>query len=316
MCKLFIDGSEGTTGLQIRKRLAALSGFTLLELPDELRKDTAARAEMLNQADVAILCLPDAAARQAVALVQNPNTIIIDASTAHRTAQGWCYGLPELGERFAQAVATGKRIAVPGCHATGFVLLARPLVQAGLLPPGYPLTCHSVTGYSGGGKSMIANYEAASPEPSLVAPRPYALGLQHKHLPEMQHYAGLQSPPVFCPIVGNFYAGMAVTLPLQTTALTGSPTADDLLALLKATYADQGLISVWRAEEHPATAGGFLNPAYHAGSDKLDILVAGHGSQAQLIALYDNLGKGASGAAVQCLKLVAAEVFSPISTTA
>ena len=302
--KVFVDGSEGTTGLRIGQRLATRPDVELLTIDPALRKNPEERARLLNEADLAFLCLPDAAARESAALLHNQDAILIDASTAHRTAPGWAYGLPELGADFRTALTTAKRIAVPGCHATGFNLLVHPLLQAGLLPPDYPVVCHSVTGYSGGGKGMIADYEAKGRSRLLDSPRQYALGLSHKHLPEMQRYGRLRFPPLFNPIVGDFYAGMAVSVPLHTPLLRGSPTASELHAILTEHYAGQQLVQVAPFGGGAFTEGGFLAANQLAGYDSLVIIVTGNDTQAQLVALFDNLGKGASGAAVQCMNIV------------
>lgn len=297
MTKVFIDGSAGTTGLRIHQRLAQRQDITLLTLPEELRKDDAARQAALNECDIAFLCLPDAAAKQAVALVTDPNTVIIDASTAHRTAPGWAYGFPELGDSFAQAVKNGKRIAVPGCHASGFIALVQPLVSAGLLAKDALLTCHSVTGYSGGGKAMIAQYEDPARSPLLDAPRQYGLGQQHKHLPEMKAVTGLEAPPIFCPIVADFYSGMAVTVPLFASQLKGS--VEDVCQLYQNLYT--GPVVHWKES---CGEEGFFSAAALTGLDGMEISVAGNGDRILLTARYDNLGKGASGAAVECMNLV------------
>lgn len=297
MTTVFIDGSAGTTGLRIHQRLAQRQDITLLTLPEELRKDDKARQAALNKCDIAFLCLPDAAARQAVALVSDPGTVIIDASTAHRTAPGWAYGFPELGNSFAQAVKCGHRIAVPGCHASGFIALVHPLVQAGLLDKDTFLTCHSITGYSGGGKAMIAQYEAPSRNPLLEAPRQYGLTQQHKHLPEMQTVTGLKSPPIFCPIVADFYSGMAVTVPLFASQLKGS--VEDVRQLYQDLYT--GPVVRWK---EPCGEDGFFSAAALTGLDGMEISVAGNDDRILLTARYDNLGKGASGAAVECMNLV------------
>jgi N-acetyl-gamma-glutamyl-phosphate reductase len=299
MKKIFIDGRAGTTGLRIEERLNARSDLELLTLPEALRKDTAARAQMCNAADVVFLCLPDDTARAAVALVQNPATVVIDASTAHRTAPGWCYGFPELGETYRAAVAGGKRIAVPGCHASGFVALAAPLLRSGLLPRDALLHCFSLTGYSGGGKAMIAAYEAEgrSANDALAAPQQYALGQTHKHLPEMQRIAGLGTPPVFCPIVADYDCGMEVTIPLHRAQLRSGTAAADVLHCLSMAYANAALIQV-REQTNEAANANILK-----GKDRMEITVAGNEERLLLIARFDNLGKGASGAAVQCLNL-------------
>ncbi len=294
MTKIFIDGSAGTTGLRIADRLAQRSDLTLIKLPEELRKDAAARKQALNEADIAFLCLPDAAAQEAVALTDNPHTTIIDTSTAHRTAKGWTYGFPELVGY--DAVAHSHRIANPGCHASGFVALVAPLVRAGLLAADTALTCFSLTGYSGGGKSMIAAYEAADRDPLLGAPRQYGLSQQHKHLPEMATVCGLTSAPVFCPIVGDFYSGMEVTVPLFGHQLKG--TVEDAKAAYKATYTGK-LVHF----DDTADESGFLSAGAFSGRDDMQISVAGNGDRLLLTARFDNLGKGASGAAIQNMNI-------------
>lgn len=296
MTKVFIDGSAGTTGLRIADRLAERSGIDLITLPENLRKDTAARKEALNRADIAFLCLPDAAAVEAVSLIENDHTAVIDTSTAHRTAPEWVYGFPELsGQR--EQLATAKRIANPGCHASGFVALVAPLVKAGLLKPDVALTCFSITGYSGGGKSMIAAYESADRDAFLDAPRQYALTQQHKHLPEMQHVCGLDIAPIFCPIVGDFYSGMEVTVPLFAKDLHGKP--DDIAAVYRAQYTGRLVHFDQQTDE-----GGFLSAATFSGRDDMQITLAGNEQRILLTARFDNLGKGASGAAIQNMNIL------------
>ncbi|MBQ8683679.1 MAG: N-acetyl-gamma-glutamyl-phosphate reductase [Clostridia bacterium] len=295
MTKIFIDGSAGTTGLRIHERLADRPELTVITLPDEVRKDTAARKEAINQADIAFLCLPDAAAIEAVGLVDNPHTAIIDTSTAHRTADGWTYGFPELTGY--DRIAASKRIANPGCHASGFVALVAPLVRAGLLAADTPLTAFSLTGYSGGGKKMIADYEAADRDPLLGAPRQYGLTQQHKHLPEMAVVCGLTMAPAFCPIVGDFYSGMEVTVPLHAATLKG--TMADVADIYRQTYTG----SLVRFNE-AADEGGFLSAAALSGRDDMEITVTGNSDRLLLTARFDNLGKGASGAAIQNMNIL------------
>ncbi|MCL2301223.1 MAG: N-acetyl-gamma-glutamyl-phosphate reductase [Firmicutes bacterium] len=294
MYKIFIDGQAGTTGLRIEQRLRARAGIALITLPEALRKDPAARKQAMREADAAILCLPDDAAREAAAWA-GPDTIVIDASTAHRVEPGWAYGFPELGPEFYKGIQTGKRIAVPGCHAGGFVALARPLVQRGLLPGGAPLTCVSITGYTGGGKAMIAEYESSArvKNDALAAPRQYALGQAHKHLPEMARYAGLARPPLFCPILGDFPCGMEVTIPWHAPGFAPSK----ILEYYRDFYANAAAVRVAEPDGAPHS------PNAYAGYDGMDITVEGNGERVLLIARFDNLGKGASGAAVQCLNI-------------
>lgn len=299
MKKVFIDGSAGTTGLRIRERLAAREDIELLILSEELRKDPAARKEMLNQADIAFLCLPDDAAREAVSMIENPNTVVLDTSTAHRTDPNWCYGFPELSaERYA-AVQAAKRIAVPGCHASGFIALVAPLVDAGALPKDALLTCHSITGYSGGGKKMITQYEEETPDPLYDAPRQYALGQAHKHLPEMKAIAGIDNDPIFCPIVSDFYSGMAVTVPLFASQLNAGFGIEEIKEIYRKKY--QGPMVLW--SETP-DADGFYSAAAYGNSDKMEITVQGNADRILLLARYNNLGKGASGAALECMNIV------------
>lgn len=303
MIKVFIDGSQGTTGLRINERIKKRNDIELLEIDPEKRKDEHERKKLLRSADVAVLCLPDNAAREAVAMLQGSDTVVIDASTAHRTLHDWAYGLPELGSDFRKKIKEGKKIAVPGCHATGFSTIVYPLVKMGIMPADYPLVCHSVTGYSGGGNQMIAEYTNPERPHEYYTPRQYALGQRHKHLPEMKSVAGLEHEPVFNPIVGNYYAGMAVSVPLYTSLLRGKWNAEKLHGELSKYYSGEKLIKVAPFAEHKAAEGGFLNPEYMAGRDSLELLVFGHEQQVQIVALFDNLGKGASGAALQCLNI-------------
>ena len=298
MKKIYIDGQAGTTGLRIRERLAERDDVTVLTLPEDKRKDTEARREMLNAADIVFLCLPDAASREAVAMIENPAVRVLDTSTAHRTDPAWAYGFPELSEGFAEKIKNSNRIAVPGCHASGFIALVRPLIESGLLSPGAHLSATSLTGYSGGGKSMIADYESHERDTLLDAPRQYALGQTHKHLPEMQVFTGLISAPVFLPIVGDFYAGMEVTVPLFG-ADVGGATPADILALYHRTYDGSPLVRVADTAE-----SGFLSAASMAGKDSMELSVYGNPDRMILVARYDNLGKGASGAAVECLNIL------------
>ena len=299
MTKVFIDGSAGTTGLRIRERLSGRKDIGLIILPEETRKDPSARAEALNTAAVSFLCLPDAAAAEAASFVTNPDAVIIDTSTAHRVAEGWVYGMPELaGQR--EKISTAKRIANPGCHATGFISCAAPLIRMGVVPASYPLTCFSLTGYSGGGKKMIANYESADKAQSLYAPGIYGLTLKHKHIPEMSKVCGLQAPPVFLPVVDDYYKGMATTIMLHNRLLPGAPTAQDICEKLQDYYKDAHFVSVMPF----GTAGTTLYANELAGTNHLKIVVCGHEDQTSVTALFDNLGKGASGAAVQNMNIM------------
>lgn len=296
--KVYIDGKDGTTGLQIYERLSAREDITLLLIDEAKRKDPAERAKLMNQADLVFLCLPDAAAREAVTLIDNPATRVIDASTAHRTAPGWVYGFAELKAGQRAAIAGAKRVANPGCHATGFLSLAAPLVALGLLPRDAALTCFSLTGYSGGGKKMIAQYEAADRDAALSSPAPYALGQTHKHLPEMKMVAGLDTAPVFIPIVDDYYKGMSTTIPLHMSQLRGVGSVEALRQAYADYYAGQALVMV--APEAP----GKVYANAMAGRDALTVLVDGTDEAVTLTALFDNLGKGASGAAVQNMNLM------------
>ena len=296
MTKVFIDGSAGTTGLRIYERLGGRSDLELMILPDALRKDPAARADMLNAADVAFLCLPDQAAREAVSLVTSPSTVVIDTSTAHRTNPDWTYGFAELtGKR--TAVQNSHRIANPGCHASGFVSLIAPLVENGLLKADAKLSCFSLTGYSGGGKNMIADYESPDRNPLLKGPRQYGLTQAHKHLPEMMKICGLDNAPVFCPVVGDFYSGMEVTVPLFASDLKGG--IEDIKALYK-NYYSSGLVRF--TEE--ADPDGMLSAAAFSGRDDMSVSVYGNDDRIILVSRFDNLGKGASGAAIQNMNIV------------
>ncbi|MBQ8394208.1 MAG: N-acetyl-gamma-glutamyl-phosphate reductase [Clostridia bacterium] len=296
MKKVFIDGSAGTTGLRIYERLVCREDIELLTLPEDKRKDVAARKEMLNCADVVFLCLPDDAAREAAAMVENPQTVVIDASTAHRTLPDWAYGFPELSKAHEEKLLHAKRIANPGCHASGFIALIYPLVEAGLLDKEALLTCHSITGYSGGGKKMIAEYEGEDRNPLLDAPRQYGLTQQHKHLKEMKAITGIENLPMFSPIVSDFYSGMTVTVPLFASQIKGS--AEDIKKLYAAKYNGE----IVRYQES-ADENGFISGAALSGKDSMVVTVAGNDERILLVACYDNLGKGASGAAIECMNI-------------
>jgi N-acetyl-gamma-glutamyl-phosphate reductase len=305
MHKVFVDGQEGTTGLQIRDRLLSHGGVSLIEIDPERRKDMAERKRLLNEADVAFLCLPDAAAKESAALITNDRTRLIDASTAHRTAPSWVYGLPELNRQQRARIRDARRVANTGCHAAGFILLLHPLVAAGVVPKDYPVTCHSLTGYSGGGKKMIADYEAPGrPRFPIGAPRHYALTVKHKHLPEMQKYSGLDFVPEFNPIVCDFYKGMAVTVPLATRLLKKQPTARNLRDMLAEFYADERFVRVMPFDDAANLHDGCFDPLGTNDTNRNDIFVFGGEQHAVLISRLDNLGKGASGAAVQNMNVM------------
>ncbi len=297
--KVFIDGREGTTGLRIYERLSAINGVELMLLPDELRKDTCARHDALNSCDIAVLCLPDAAAIEAVGMIENKNVRVIDASTAHRTAPGWAYGFPELSEKYLQDVKNGARVAVPGCHAGGFIALIQPLVARGIISPKSHLSCFSLTGYSGGGKKMIAEYENVARSPLFDSPRQYAMTQEHKHLREMTHVPGLETPPIFCPVVSGFYSGMEITVPLFAGDLCGGATADTIKSVYANLYTG-GIVSY----TDDFGEGGFAAANAMSGLDSMEITVTGNGERILLISRFDNLGKGASGAAVECFNIM------------
>jgi N-acetyl-gamma-glutamyl-phosphate reductase len=300
--RIFVDGQEGTTGLRIHEMLARRSDVEVLRIDADKRKDAAERARLLNAADVAFLCLPDAAAREAVALVATPHTCVIDASTAHRITPGWTFGLPELAPGQRQALRAAKRIANPGCHASAFILLVRPLVDAGLLPADAALSATSITGYSGGGKSMIAQYEAGG-DARLQSPRPYGLALGHKHLPEMRVYGGLAQAPVFMPMVANFYKGLSVSVPLHASQLKAGTTGADVHAALAAHYAGERFVRVLPLSDPATLEGGFFDVQACNDSNACELFVFANGPQLLLISRLDNLGKGASGAAVQAMNV-------------
>lgn len=297
--KVYIDGQEGTTGLQIYDRLSAREDIELLCIDPDKRKDNAERAKLMNGADLVFLCLPDQAAREAVGLVTNDRTKIIDASTAHRTADGWVYGFPELLAGQRQRIRAARRVANPGCHATGFLAGAAPLVALGVLPEDAPVACYSLTGYSGGGKKMIGQYEGEKTA-DLYSPRTYSLDLAHKHLPEMMKLSGLKHPPVFCPVVDDYYKGMETVVMLENRLLRGHPTAQDLCEMLAAYYEGEALVRVAPFGTHPAQ----LAANAMAGRDDLRLYVCGNGDNTVIAAVFDNLGKGASGAAVQNMDLM------------
>lgn len=298
--KVYIDGQSGTTGLQIYDRIGQREDLELLRIPEELRHDPDERKKYLNSADIVFLCLPDEGAREAVSFIDNPSVRVIDASTAHRTNPDWTYGYPELSKAQREAIRTSKRVANPGCHATGFISTTAPLVAMGVIPKDYPMSCYSLTGYSGGGKKMIAEYEAEGRSELLDAPGIYGLNLHHKHLPEMQTVTGLAYPTVFMPVVDDYYKGMATTIMLQNRLLPGQPSAEEICAKLADYYRDEHFVSVVPFGENDSKL--YANKL--AGTNRLEIVVCGHEEQTTVTALFDNLGKGASGAAVQNMNIM------------
>ena len=299
MKKIFIDGKAGTTGLRIYERLSDRKDIEITLLSEEERKDPAARKKALNGADIAFLCLPDDAARESVSMIENENTVVIDTSTAHRTLDGWCYGFPELSSELDAKLKTAKRIAVPGCHASGFIALVKPLIDAGYISNDELLTCHSITGYSGGGKKMIADYESDERDCLLNAPRQYGITQTHKHLKEMQAITGLKNAPIFCPIVSDFYSGMMVTVPLFASQLKDGKTVSDIKALFESKYTSD-IVKYQECFDD----SGFISAAKLKDSDAMTVTVSGNDERILLIAVYNNLGKGASGAAIECMNVV------------
>ena len=298
----FVDGQEGTTGLRIHEYLAQRDDIEVLRIDADKRKDASERARLLNAADVAFLCLPDVAAKEAAALVTNPNTCLIDASTAHRTAPGWAFGLPELAPSQRELIRKSKRISNPGCHASAFILLLRPLVDAGLVPGALAVAASSITGYSGGGKKMIEQYEAGG-DARLDSPRPYALGLGHKHVPEMTTHTGLTVPPIFMPIVGKFYKGLSVSVPLHLSGLKPGTTLAAVQAAFEQRYAGERFIRVMPLRDPATLADGYFDVQACNDTNRVDIFVFANETQLILMARLDNLGKGASGAAVQSMNV-------------
>lgn len=301
--KIFIDGSEGTTGLRIHERFAGRDDVEILPIASELRKDVGERRRLINESDITFLCLPDAAARESVSLIENENVRIIDTSTAHRTEEGWAYGFPELSGEFRERIAKGKRIAVPGCYATGFISLVYPLIKSGILPKDYPVATFAMSGYSGAGKKAIAVYESEDRAPEFDAPREYALSQQHKHLKEMTKITGLQRTPLFSPMVCDYYSGMIVTLPLYTDLLNGKPSLQEVQEKLAAFYEGEPFIQVMPLGKEEET-NGFLAGNARSGWDGLEIFVTGNEDRILISSRFDNLGKGASGAAIQCMNIV------------
>lgn len=303
MTKVFIDGSEGTTGLRINERFAGREDISLLTIAPELRKDLNERKRLINESDITFLCLPDDAAREAVSLVENENVRIIDASTAHRTQNGWAYGFPELAPKFREAVRTGKRVAVPGCYASGFIAMVYPLIQEGIIAADYPVAAFAMSGYSGAGKKTIAEYEKEGRPSELDAPREYALSQQHKHLREMKAVTGLAQEPLFSPVICDYYSGMLVSLPLYANMLSKCAGPEELHGFLADYYAGEPFVRVmpFGAE---AESNGFLAANARSGWDGMEIYVTGCENRIVVSTRFDNLGKGASGAAVQCMNLM------------
>ncbi|MGN0482531.1 MAG: N-acetyl-gamma-glutamyl-phosphate reductase [Lachnospiraceae bacterium] len=301
--KVFIDGSEGTTGLRIFERFEGRDDIELLKISSELRKDPAEISKFINASDITFLCLPDAAAREAVELVNNDHVRIIDTSTAHRTEEGWAYGYPELSEEHRNAIRTGKRIAVPGCYATGFITIAYAMVKGGILPADYPVSAFAVSGYSGAGKKTIAVYEGENRDKELDAPREYALTQKHKHLKEMQKISGLKRTPLFSPFVADYYSGMLVTLPFYADMLNGTQTPESVQAFFADFYKEEPFIKVMPFGKE-AEYNGFLSGNACSGWDGIEIYVTGNEDRILVSTRFDNLGKGASGAAIQCLNIM------------
>ena len=302
--KVYIDGQAGTTGLKLYDRIRNRQDVELLEIDPAKHRDNAERARLINASDVTFLCLPDAASIEAVSFCENPETRIIDASTAHRTNPDWAYGFPELSPEHRARILTAKRVAVPGCYASGFASLVYPMVKSGMLPADYPVTCHAVSGYSGAGKNAIAVYESADRPAEFGSPRQYALGLKHKHLPEMQKVSGLAHPPIFNPMVCDYYAGMVVSVPLYRDLLNGKPSIEAIHEMFAKHYEGQQFVKVRALQGADVLENGFLPANTLAGTNLLEVFVCGNDDQILLAARLDNLGKGASGAALQCFNIM------------
>ncbi|MGM9974122.1 MAG: N-acetyl-gamma-glutamyl-phosphate reductase [Clostridiaceae bacterium] len=303
MTRVFIDGAEGTTGLKIFQRFENRKDIELIKIDPELRKDTGERKRLLNEADIVFLCLPDLAAKEAVELIENPEVKIIDTSTAHRTKEGWAYGFPELSVAHKKSIAMGKRIAVPGCHATGFNAIVYPLVKEGIMGTDYPVSCFSVTGYSGGGKSMIKTYSSEERPFELESPRQYGIKQEHKHLKEMKLIPGLQKEPLFSPIVADFYSGMTVTIPLFTSLLNKKLSPEELREFFADYYGEQKIIKVLNKAETEENHG-FIGANTLSGKDTMEIIIEGNDERLIIVSRLDNLGKGASGAAMECMNII------------
>jgi N-acetyl-gamma-glutamyl-phosphate reductase len=298
---VFIDGQEGTTGLKIRQRLHDRTDIEVLEIPDEIRKNPEAKKEFYRKSDVTILCLPDQASKEAYELAKNTGTRLIDASTAFRTDPHWVYGLPELSSEQRNSIKNATYVSNCGCYAAGFILALKPLVRNGVVPTDYPVTCHAISGYSGGGKKLIAAFEESA---SYIPPRPYALTLSHKHVPEMHKYSGLVHAPLFTPIVAHYYQGMIVSIPLLARLLKNSPKPDDIRRILYDYYQQEIFIHVMETGAQDALDGGFLSPLGCNDTNRLELFVFGRDEQILVTARLDNLGKGASGTAVQCMNIM------------
>lgn len=302
--KVFVDGQEGTTGLEINERLQKRNDVEILKIDSEKRKDTGERSKFINQADIVFLCLPDVAAKESVALINNSSTRVIDGSTAHRIMDDWAYGIPELSAEHRKKIENSKRVSVPGCFATGFNMLIYPLVKEGYLPADYPVSCHAVTGYSGGGKRLIEIYGSEENKQKLNSPCFYSLQLHHKHLPEMQKHSGLLNYPVFTPIVGNYYRGMTVAIPLYAGLLSKKTSVADINSFYHNYFQGQKFVKVLPAGFQDTLEWGYLNAESCNNTNTIEILVCGHDSQILLVSRLDNLGKGASGAAIQNMNIM------------
>jgi N-acetyl-gamma-glutamyl-phosphate reductase len=300
---VFVDGQHGTTGLKIHERLNGRKDIEIIEIPEEKRKDPETRKKLINGADIVFLCLPDDAARESVSLIKNNSVCVIDGSTAHRVTEGWVYGLPELKKEQRKLIKTSKKISVPGCHATGFILMLYPLVAQGIVAPDYPVTCHAVAGYSGGGKAMIADYESQNAPDYIKNPRPYSLELNHKHIPEMTKITGLSRPPIFAPTVVNEYNGEIISIPLLASYLKKEFSAADIREALAEYYAGEQFIKVMPYPPDDFLKKGFMTFTDCNGTNNLEIFVFGNKERILLSARYDNLGKGASGAAIQDMNI-------------
>ena len=310
--KVFVDGQEGTTGLEIHERLQKRDDIEILKIAPEKRKDVKERSGLINQADVVFLCLPDDAARESVSLISNPGTRVIDGSTAHRTADGWAYGIPELSGEHRKAVENSKRVSVPGCFATGFNMLMYPLVKEGYVPADYPVSCHALTGYSGGGRKLIGIFESEENKEKLESPSFYSLGLRHKHLPEMQKHSGLLNPPIFTPIVCNYYRGMTVAVPLCRDLFGKKASAAEISLFYSNYYRGQRFVKSFPVNSQDGFEWGYLNAESCNLTNNIEILVFGDERQVLVVARLDNLGKGASGAAIQNMNVMLSldETFS------